>query len=95
MEKLASPETNFRASDAVLAQTVGADADWQIDSAGHIYDARGVIISKDLFELGEVMRELGWFTPKAAAGSGVQWSNVPRSGVERGDHARARLRTRQ
>lgn len=77
MERIALPETNFNEPDAVLAQTVAADSGWLLDDAGHVYDAGRVIIARSLFELAPPMRELGWFVPVEAAGSGVFWDEVP------------------
>lgn len=93
MEKLTmpAPGTNLNASDAVLAQTIGAHSGWVIDSAGRIYDSRTVIISESLFELAKGMRQLGWFTPREARTTGVFWNALPVED-ERGDAVRSVIR---
>ncbi len=77
MDVFSSPTTNFNDPDEVLAQTIAADKGWQHNNAGHIFDNSGTYVANGLSELAAVMRNLGWFTPRDAAGTGVFWSNVP------------------
>jgi hypothetical protein len=84
------PETNYRAPDEVLAQTVGADSGWQIDGQGTIYDAHGVFVAKNLTDAAQAMRDLGWFTPRVALATGVLWTDLP-DVEQRADDVRSRL----
>lgn len=78
MEQIEQPSTTSRATDAVLAQTVAADAGWHQDSStSAIYDAAGEYLAADLSELGRIMRGLQWFVPTDAAATGVWWSQLP------------------
>lgn len=77
MQPIPPPPVNYRHPDRVLAQTVAAHSDWQRNDAGHIFDANGTILTNSLEDLATIMRALGWFTPGAAAGSGVMWHAMP------------------
>lgn len=77
MRPIPMPTTNTRHPDRVLAQTVASHSDWQHNDAGHVFDAEGTILVNSLEDLAVVMRALGWFTPGAAAASGVMWHTMP------------------
>lgn len=83
MTPIQMPTTNWRASDAVLAQSIAADSGWVQDASGAIYDQHGVYIAPSLTVLGRTMRSLGWFIPDSAASTGIHWRNVPDSSTAR------------
>ena len=92
MIKMAMPETNYSAPDPVLAQSIGADAGWQLDDAGRVYDERGVYVAASLEQAARAMRELDWFVPVDAQATGVYWSNLPAEQSEWADAVRSQVR---
>ena len=79
-------------SDDVLAQTICAQYDWMMDSAGRVYDEDGVIVAPNLPDLSVVMRELNWFTPHGTVSTGVNWKSVPHEGAQCAEAVRAKLK---
>lgn len=86
------PETNYSSPDSVLAKSIGANADWQLDDAGRVYDENGLYIAESLEQAGRVMRDLNWFVPADAQATGVYWRNLPSEQSDWADAVRSRVR---
>lgn len=92
MKKITMPKFNMNVSDDVLAQTICAQHDWMMDSAGRVYDQDSVIVARSLPELSKAMRDLNWFTPRGTASTGVNWKSVPHEGSQCAEAVRAQLK---
>lgn len=96
MQPITVPLDNTHHSDEVLAQSVAGDLDsgWQEEN-GRIYDQHGKLVADSMTQAAVAMRDLGWFVPKDAQGSGVWWKKVPNDGDEheakRADAVRAEI----
>lgn len=76
MEKIPSVGSTNLVPDEVLAQAVASLNGWQWDMQGSIFDNAGIYVASSLTEAAAAMRQRGWFVPREAQMSGIDWHSI-------------------
>lgn len=71
MDKFTIPEITYGVPKETRAQAVAANADWQHDANGRVFDQDGVYIADSLAELADALVALGWVVD-----GGVLWAEI-------------------